>query len=272
MTKINDSTPKGLASVHNPVENAYELRQTEPKKVDPDQPKLCGIKESIIKKEMPRTSWMSEEIDANVKERIDSLLHKKFIPCGDPDQHVPNCYGTILWVLGIDPANMPSAYALFGNNRWDQCDEHPHRKRNRGETMMRFLELSGYKNKGTHQVITPGETPQTVCFLNRSEEQRCTIMGENREAVRDYSAFKHLKVGDVIIFSGYDDPAHPSHAALVVDITPDGKPLIFHKPSYNCGPISKFEVKHLSEHLDGYGMQGDQAEEQSHITIFRRGD
>lgn len=169
--------------------------------------------------------------------RIEHLLKQKYVTCGGYNTYA-NCFGTMLWVVGIDPAPMPRNYGEWGDGAWDACDDDLHIAKTQGhdrhENLVRLLETAGYRlvtSKRTFEhipwtvkdgVATPPLTPASVEGLN-------------------------LKNGDVLLFGGRDDPRQTfAHAAVYVG-TVNGSPVMFEKPSYHCGTESPFHLVRVED-------------------------
>ncbi len=238
---------------------------TEPPSMPPAKPEerqICGFPAEHVRAMQPSKHWLRSQTPEDMALRIEHLLKQKYVACNG-NRSYANCFGTVLWVAGIDPAPMPRNYGEWGDGEWDACDDDLNITASQGhdadENLVRLLETAGYRHAGSQRTF---EKPPWV------------IEGERAipPAVQPLLEMSSLKNGDILLFGGSEDPRQAfGHAAVFVGMV-NGYPVMFEKQSYHCGPESPFHLMRVEDWIREqaqFYMQGA-GDTSNYLHVYRR--
>lgn len=169
--------------------------------------RLCGYLKKWARLVLPARRWVPDQISTEVALRIERLLSVKQVRCPvdyNPQDSLgttfPNCFGTMLWVIGADAGDFPRMYGSRFDNNWQACDYEgilDGDQEQMFENMVRLMEAVGYVHKRSR-------------------------------SINSKRLLENLVVGDVILFgkrSGRDNFVHT--AIYIGEI--NGVPTVFEK-------------------------------------------
>lgn len=253
--------------VNPPTTDARPIRPVEPEislpqqKIETRDTRICGRpREEIYKLASATGQWLKHSVDMEIAQRISLLLNQKYYPCNDnvdpsdPFYHsktaAPNCFGTLLWVIGMDNRDGPRNFDIDhdGASDWKTCDDYQQSGWGMHQNLVRLIDVAGYKHSGAYKIYS----------------------GTDEKPSINFDIIHHLKKGDIILFGNINEPDGPfAHAVLYLGEI-GGQKVVFEKPDSACGMQSPYRIRPFNLVLFDRTMPIKGAIPDSYIQIYRR--
>lgn len=243
--------PPGSAHTPKVRQNGQQDRPPTDKDDAPSQPEPLpaesgqSVPASGYSKAGPKARSLDPRESAveDTTNRVTYLLNKGYEACQVDDQkEYPNCLGTALWAVGLDPDPEP--------------------KNVNNSDFIGALQAGGYREAATHHVLHTEDAVYEEDFSKIKEPAKATVHLEDVK----------LHSGDVLVFGAVDEAGnHPTHAAIYVGKV-NGQDMVFQKDSMYCGTGSPYHMLPLREVVAGEAkrfLRGS-SDHFTHLSVYQK--
>lgn len=201
-------------------------------------------------------SWLEQQVGKPMAVRIHQLLEQNYWACPTNKNYgdeFPNCFGTALWVTGIDTGPAPQMFGHPQDGQWDDYDNFSYAECT--QNLITLVSSHGYALAETAQVLTVNPVTAAQRRARFEEESQALQTSRKMRACLTFpipitSSFANLLPGDLLFFgNGNADSPDIVHAAVYLGTNSAGEHIIFEKESSGCGAISQFRLTTLEAYL-----------------------
>ncbi len=205
-------------------------------------------------------SWLEQQVGKPMAARIRQLLAQHYWECPQDKKYgdeFPNCFGTALWVSGIDTGHAPQMYGHPEDGQWDEYDNFSYAEGT--QNLVALIESNGYDLIGTERVLSvnpriAASRRHHLDDIPELEPKKSSVTQTRSKCLTlplpMMESFDSLQPGDLLFFGNVlSDSLDLVHAVVYLGTSATGEHIIFEKESSGCGAISQFRLTTLEAYL-----------------------